>query len=115
MEGELQLTEPSGLENPSDSDPLLENQRAVNSPPLPEVSNKVRNDDFEAGAIACCRICLECDGEEDDELISPCMCKGTQQFVHRSCLDHWRSVQVIAAMGGFAYVMDNDNLQKNLQ
>ena len=28
-----------------------------------------------------------------DELISPCMCKGTQQFVHRSCLDHWRSVK----------------------
>jgi E3 ubiquitin-protein ligase DOA10 len=30
-----------------------------------------------------------------DELISPCMCKGTQQFVHRSCLDHWRSLKVI--------------------
>jgi E3 ubiquitin-protein ligase DOA10 len=29
-----------------------------------------------------------------DVLISPCMCKGTQQFVHRSCLDHWRSVKV---------------------
>ncbi|KAJ4844799.1 hypothetical protein Tsubulata_038677 [Turnera subulata] len=26
-------------------------------------------------------------------MISPCMCKGTQQFVHRSCLDHWRSVK----------------------
>jgi hypothetical protein len=22
------------------------------------------------------------------------MCKGTQQLVHRSCLDHWRSVKV---------------------
>lgn len=30
-----------------------------------------------------------------DELISPCMCKGTQRFVHRSCLDHWRSVKVM--------------------
>uniref|UniRef100_K3XRN4 RING-CH-type domain-containing protein n=1 Tax=Setaria italica TaxID=4555 RepID=K3XRN4_SETIT len=28
-----------------------------------------------------------------DELISPCMCKGTQQFVHRACLDHWRAVK----------------------
>ncbi|KAF8396406.1 hypothetical protein HHK36_018025 [Tetracentron sinense] len=28
-----------------------------------------------------------------EELISPCMCKGTQQFVHRSCLDHWRLVK----------------------
>ena len=31
----------------------------------------------------------------EDELISPCMCKGTQQFVHRSCLDHWRSIKAI--------------------
>jgi hypothetical protein len=22
------------------------------------------------------------------------MCKGTNQFVHRDCLDHWRSVKV---------------------
>ncbi|KAF5802839.1 putative E3 ubiquitin-protein ligase MARCH [Helianthus annuus] len=34
----------------------------------------------------------------DDDLISPCLCKGTQQFVHRSCLDHWRSVKE-----GFAF------------
>ncbi|KNA04414.1 hypothetical protein SOVF_200000 [Spinacia oleracea] len=56
------------------------------------------DDDLEAGSAPCCRICLECDGEDDDELISPCMCKGTQQFVHRSCLDHWRSVKE-----GFAF------------
>ncbi|KAK1298614.1 hypothetical protein QJS10_CPB14g01112 [Acorus calamus] len=30
---------------------------------------------------------------QGDELISPCICKGTQQFVHRACLDHWRSVK----------------------
>ncbi|GJT71346.1 zinc finger, RING-CH-type containing protein [Tanacetum coccineum] len=34
----------------------------------------------------------------DDDLISPCTCKGTQQFVHRACLDHWRSVKE-----GFAF------------
>nr|CAB3477588.1 unnamed protein product [Digitaria exilis] len=28
-----------------------------------------------------------------DGLISPCMCKGTQQFVHRACLDRWRAVK----------------------
>jgi hypothetical protein len=33
-----------------------------------------------------------------DELIAPCMCKGTQQLVHRGCLDHWRSVKE-----GFAF------------
>ena len=37
-----------------------------------------------------CRICLE----EDDSapLIVPCLCRGTAQFVHRSCLDTWRLV-----------------------
>ncbi|GAB2232517.1 hypothetical protein Drorol1_Dr00011554 [Drosera rotundifolia] len=59
---------------------------------------EVEGSDVEAGSAPCCRICLECDGEEDDQLISPCMCKGTQQFVHRSCLDHWRSVKE-----GFAF------------
>ncbi|GMP60040.1 hypothetical protein CsSME_00023070 [Camellia sinensis var. sinensis] len=95
MKGELQL-EPSGERNPSDSDPLLQNQH-VDSPssssPSSVSSGEIKNEDIEAGSVACCRICLECDGEEDDELISPCMCKGTQQFVHRSCLDHWRSVK----------------------
>ncbi|KAG5564583.1 hypothetical protein RHGRI_000687 [Rhododendron griersonianum] len=168
MKGELQM-EPSGVENPSDSDPLLENQPVVDSPssPVPESSSVIKNDDIEAGAVASCRICLECDGEEGwvslyDELISPCMCKGTQQFVHRSCLDQWRSVKegfafshcttckaqfhlqvtefedntwrkikfrlfvardvflvfvavqtVIAAMGGIAYLMDNDGDFRN--
>jgi hypothetical protein len=36
--------------------------------------------------------CCSC-AASGDELISPCMCKGTQQFVHRYCLDHWRSVK----------------------
>lgn len=65
MKGELQM-EPSGVENPSDSDPLLENQPVVDSPssPVPESSNVIKNDDIEAGAVASCRICLECDGEE---------------------------------------------------
>lgn len=42
-----------------------------------------------------CRICLDVGG---DDLISPCQCRGTQKFVHRSCLDHWR-----AAKEGFAF------------
>ncbi|TVU34400.1 hypothetical protein EJB05_16232 [Eragrostis curvula] len=50
-------------------------------------------EEIETGSAACCRICLESGSGPDDELISPCMCKGTQQFVHRSCLDHWRSVR----------------------
>ncbi|KAF8025317.1 hypothetical protein BT93_F2225 [Corymbia citriodora subsp. variegata] len=42
-----------------------------------------------------CRICLENEGED---LIAPCHCKGTQKYVHRSCLDNWR-----ATKEGFAF------------
>ncbi|KAE8669821.1 hypothetical protein F3Y22_tig00112216pilonHSYRG00006 [Hibiscus syriacus] len=42
-----------------------------------------------------CRICLD---NEGDELIAPCHCKGTQKYVHRSCLDNWRSTKE-----GFAF------------
>ncbi|KAF5741968.1 hypothetical protein HS088_TW09G00006 [Tripterygium wilfordii] len=107
MKGELQLEplpEPSlpvgggggGDERDrNESDPLLENH-----PDSPPRSSRgiTHEDDVEGGSIPCCRICLECDGESDDQLISPCLCKGTQQFVHRSCLDHWRSVKE-----GFAF------------
>ncbi|PWA52579.1 hypothetical protein CTI12_AA453240 [Artemisia annua] len=64
--------------------------------------------DVEGCSIATCRICLQCADEVKDEgLISPCMCKGTQQFVHRSCLDHWRSVKVIGMLGGLAYLSNH--------
>ncbi|XP_057549742.1 uncharacterized protein LOC130827878 isoform X1 [Amaranthus tricolor] len=42
-----------------------------------------------------CRICLDHEGED---LIAPCHCKGTQKYVHRSCLDNWRSTKE-----GFAF------------
>ena len=34
-----------------------------------------------------CRICLSSNSLND--LISPCNCKGSQQYVHESCLDNW--------------------------
>ena len=38
-----------------------------------------------------CRYCFE--GEiNDDELISPCLCKGTQKYIHLKCLQNWRSI-----------------------
>ncbi|KAL6324544.1 hypothetical protein AAG906_013356 [Vitis piasezkii] len=42
-----------------------------------------------------CRICLDIGGED---LIAPCHCRGTQKYVHRSCLDNWRSTKE-----GFAF------------
>ncbi|KAG2599020.1 hypothetical protein PVAP13_5KG408100 [Panicum virgatum] len=60
---------------------------------LPEAATTGKDDDVEASPAACCRICLQPDCARGDELISPCRCKGTQQFVHRTCLDHWRAVK----------------------
>ena len=37
-----------------------------------------------------CRICLD---DEGDDFIAPCACKGTQRYVHRSCLDRWRATR----------------------
>ena len=36
-----------------------------------------------------CRICLETQPLE--QLFSPCLCSGNSGFIHRSCLDEWRS------------------------
>uniref|UniRef100_A0A1D1YQ54 E3 ubiquitin-protein ligase MARCH2 n=2 Tax=Anthurium amnicola TaxID=1678845 RepID=A0A1D1YQ54_9ARAE len=102
MKGEMELYEVGGS-HPKDSDPLLE--KGSESVPgcsgevrPPTSPHEIKDEDIEAAPTVCCRICLEYDAELGDELISPCMCKGTQQFVHRSCLDHWRSVKE-----GFAF------------
>ncbi|KAK8451035.1 hypothetical protein SEVIR_6G097300v4 [Setaria viridis] len=93
---------------PNDSDPLLgrENKEAESSSsvelsapqPATVTPLEIEDEETDGSSAACCRICLESESEIGDELISPCMCKGTQQFVHRSCLDHWRSVKE-----GFAF------------
>ncbi|KAG2583612.1 probable E3 ubiquitin ligase SUD1 [Panicum virgatum] len=92
---------------PNDSDPLLgrENKEAESSSvelsalqPATVTPLEIEDEETDGSSAACCRICLETESEIGDELISPCMCKGTQQFVHRSCLDHWRSVKE-----GFAF------------
>ena len=99
MLGEMQFQPPPIQQNSSDSDPLLGHKDEVEADDSPGSSTEVMNqEDVEAGLLPCCRICLETDSDPEDELISPCMCKGTQQFVHRSCLDHWRSVKE-----GFAF------------
>jgi len=62
-----------------------------------------------------CRICLSSD--DPDSLIAPCLCAGTQKWVHRGCLDEWRAQeQVPLAFGNcptckFSYrtrVVDSD-------
>ena len=36
-----------------------------------------------------CRICLGPASEEDGPLLQPCLCRGTQQFVHSVCIERW--------------------------
>ena len=40
-------------------------------------------------ADKCCRICLHED--DPDDMLAPCHCKGTAKWVHRECLDLWRT------------------------
>jgi len=40
------------------------------------------------------RITYLSNGFSGEDLIAPCHCKGTQKYVHRSCLDNWRSTKV---------------------
>ena len=40
--------------------------------------------------ISECRICFEPE-TLDDPYISPCVCKGTSKYVHKSCLTTWRN------------------------
>ena len=35
-----------------------------------------------------CRIC-HCEGTNDEPLISPCLCLGTVQYLHQTCLQRW--------------------------
>jgi len=40
-----------------------------------------------------CRICF--DGEAEGEMIAPCRCAGGQRWIHRTCLNDWRSQEQI--------------------
>jgi len=39
-----------------------------------------------------CRICLSSEVTEDNPFVSPCDCSGSQQFVHKECLERWQRV-----------------------
>eukprot|EP00961_Rhodomonas_salina_P103905 1398179-Rhodomonas_salina.1 len=69
------------------------------SPCLAAASPVLLTDQSFPVLLACCRhaiahaslsyrICHSCD--EDEQLISPCLCKGSGRWVHRKCLQEWR-------------------------
>lgn len=45
-------------------------------------NNQVDNDDK-----PCCRICFESEGA----LFHPCLCNGSQRYIHQTCLEEWRN------------------------
>mmetsp|Transcript_9914 Transcript_9914/g.19227 ORF Transcript_9914/g.19227 Transcript_9914/m.19227 type:complete len:303 (-) Transcript_9914:189-1097(-) len=66
-------------------------------PPAPDLENQQLTSNVESdenlpsGSV--CRICQ--DGQEGGELIHPCKCMGSMKYVHRECLDQWRSVTTL--------------------
>jgi len=40
-----------------------------------------------------CRICYEDEKENNSPFIHPCACAGTRKFVHRECLEKWRTIK----------------------
>nr|CAD1825444.1 unnamed protein product [Ananas comosus var. bracteatus] len=97
----------STVEEALETEPILsDNTRTSNdSPPSSEIRPASADDieNLDADEETClvnqdfpqCRICLDTGG---DDLIAPCHCRGTQKYVHRSCLDNWRSTKE-----GFAF------------
>ncbi|PKA65809.1 hypothetical protein AXF42_Ash017334 [Apostasia shenzhenica] len=96
-------------EEASETDPILcqptshddsdESQTLCEIKPLCE-AGECENSEVERSSLvnveqSQCRICLDSGGVD---LIAPCHCKGTQKYVHRSCLDNWRSTKE-----GFAF------------
>lgn len=59
-----------------------ENDEKQEKPPI----NSGNEDKVSIVSIVC-RICF--DDNKDEPIITPCHCKGTVAFVHRSCLEKW--------------------------
>lgn len=92
------LSESHNAEEPQESTPLCE-IRTVDGDTLVANDTSCIDNNETCGLVnsdqSQCRICLDSEGKD---LIAPCDCKGTQKYVHRSCLDNWRSTKE-----GFAF------------
>lgn len=66
-----------------------------------------------------CRICFESTNEDD--LISPCFCRGTSKWVHHSCLQNWREfsenneAKIKCMECKYEYDLLNTNLPENIK
>lgn len=66
-----------------------------------------------------CRICFE--SINQDDLISPCLCRGTSKWVHNSCLQTWREnsenseAKIKCMECNYNYVLLNTNIPENIK
>ena len=61
---------------------------------MPDAQSVEGNANEGEDAEMLCRFCFD-EGTDDDPLLTPCLCKGDQKYVHKSCLEKWqRSVLV---------------------
>lgn len=64
-----------------------------------------------------CRICLE--NDDIDNLIYPCKCKGSSKFVHKSCLNEWRTTSTNrenfnrCELCHYQYVVSSNEIEPN--
>ena len=60
-----------------------------------ETNDETKNETKEENEVKeenTCRICFEEEIDENNKLISPCLCRGTQKHIHMDCLNEWRIV-----------------------
>lgn len=66
-------------------------------------------EDSEKQEEAICRFC-QCEGNEDNQLVHPCKCKGSVKWVHRECLREWlrQSRKMRCELCGYSYVFQRE-------
>eukprot|EP00386_Alphamonas_edax_P006675 GDKI01021532.1.p1 GENE.GDKI01021532.1~~GDKI01021532.1.p1 ORF type:complete len:277 (-),score=26.61 GDKI01021532.1:21-851(-) len=72
------------------SSPLLQQQSSFETkatPPITQNTTDISGSEVERFEPVC-RICAG--GSDEGELIAPCKCTGSIQWIHRECLDKWR-------------------------
>lgn len=71
----------------SDGPAIIPTTESSNDKPKPLAKKSVSVTSV-ASSMEICRIC-HCEAEPDQPLISPCLCSGSLQYVHQSCLQRW--------------------------
>ena len=80
--------QPTNLDN-KNLIPYIKNDQQSETEILDISNNNIRNNK------PICRICYKCSSSIKDPLISPCLCKGTMEYIHFSCLKKCIEAKII--------------------